>query len=132
MFELQTGDKISSYPFLWTLDKISSYPLDLLEACTQADIIGPERPLTGQAQWVAPTLRVHGPELLGPCTHWLGKPILVVPTSAVGRPLAQILQAWTNFKSAPISQNKIAPISQNEIVPISQNAVISKITFLIN
>ena len=55
-----------------------------------------------------------------------------MPTLEVGRPLAQSLQAWTNFNTAPISQNKIAPFSQNEIAPFSQNAVISKITFLIN
>ena len=84
---------------------------------SRARVTGPVRTLTGEAQPSGANFR------------------------AVGRPLAQIVQAqhlglslvcfillffqtWTNFKSAPISQNAIAPISQN--------AVISKITFLIN
>ena len=75
------------------MDKISSYPSGLLEADARAESYwapcaqSPERP----SDW---RLREsYGPKLLGPIAHSLGKPSQVAPTSAVGRPMALIVQA---------------------------------------
>ena len=71
-------------------------------------------------------------QVIGPVCTLNGEAHQCGANSYSGPPMAQNLQAWTTFKSAPISQNKITPFSQNEIAPFSQNMVISKITFLIN
>ena len=81
---------------------------------------------------MAPLAGVHGPELLGPYAHWLGKPIDSGANSRVGRLYCPIVADLKQFQNYTDFQNKTAPFSQNEIAPFFQHPVISKITYLIN